>query len=175
MCKENERVTEETPSLWRLDYTLTGEEIAHGLRMTDPRQKSRARTAIFSVMLGAGFVYFFIGYVTGDLTNTTQLALAIASGFFLAMVLLAPRLQANAIARKAGKRQKPVTVRGYENALGFGTGEAFQACAWNEFSMVYDDTMCALTFADGQLLLIPRRATDEATWAWLCAAKERGV
>lgn len=159
--------TEETPSLWKETFVLTEGEILHALLLTDPRRKSKLRILIESGVLGLATLYFFIGYITSDKTNTTPLVMTLACLFVLGMLLFAPRLQAISLARRAAKNQQEITLRGYDAALGFGEGDAFSTCSFREFSVTEDETMLVLQFQAGRMLVVPRRAVEESTWDWL--------
>ncbi len=164
---EQRIITESTEPLWRMDYQLTEQEIAQGLRLTDMRRAGPVKIAVESVILGAAGLYFLIGYLTGDRTRTDLLLLTVCCVFVLGMLLLAPKLQAESLARREAKRQKTVTVRGYNGALGFGTGDVFNSVDFSEFQTVMHPEMIVLRFSGGQLLMLPRRAATEEIWQWL--------
>ena len=126
------------------------------------------RILVESIVLVAAALYFLIGWLTSEQKTANGPILALTSLFVLVLLVFGPKLQAENIARRTVKNGQPVIVRGYEGALGFGEGEHFTAAAFDEFSVKYDETVFALQFSAGQLVLIPRRAVSAETWNWLC-------
>ena len=98
--------TAASPSLWREEFLLTREEIAHGLYMTDPRKAGKVRILVESIVLVAAALYFLIGWLTSEQKTANGPILALTSLFVLVLLVFVYPLNRRQVADNAAALEK---------------------------------------------------------------------
>lgn len=154
--------------LQNLHVQLTQEEILFCVRAGSGRTASRGRLWAQTVILALLAVYCIAAFFISGMEVIATLLIGLAAAALGAVMWIVPEARNRHIASREAEQNKTLHVRVYEDAFGFGDGEAFERLAFEDCRAQRYEDMLLLRFQGGFLVGIPRRLLSGDGWEQMC-------
>ena len=152
------------------EYTVvpTAAEWQQGLLMTRVRRSSKGADIAKTVILGLLTLYCWIPFFLDGCREWQSFFVGLVALLLAAVIWVVPELTTRREAREIAAAGQTIHLTVTDEGLGFGRGESYTLLTYAEIDAQHTPTLLALTFAGGQMAVLPKRCMEETVWEFVC-------
>ncbi len=152
------------------EYTVvpTAEEWQQGLLLTRVRRSSKGADIAKTGILGLMTLYCWIPFFLDGCREWQSFFVGLVALLLAAAIWVVPALSTRRDAKGIAAAGQTIHLTVTDEGLGFGRDESYILLPYAEIDAQHTPTLLALTFAGGQMAVLPKRCVEAAAWEFVC-------